>query len=137
MTTAALGALTLDKCLHQQRQYRPDGDLTGLARRFQKKLAKINAAPWLLATSEDYRYRGTEGQPPSLLTRLMHRYMDEVLQLTINNADVRLALVEVIHMLKPPATLFQRRIAIQVLKQAFKLSSVFSARTSQHTQQVG
>ncbi|WP_414585853.1 hypothetical protein [Scytonema sp. PCC 10023] len=90
----------------------------------------------LLVTSEDYRYRGTEGQPPSLLTRLMHRYMDEVLQLTTNNADVRLALLEVMHMLKPPARLFQPRIAIQVLKQAFKLSSVFPATTS-HSQQVG
>lgn len=136
MTTAALSALTLDECLQQQQQYQPARDFTGLARRFQKKLAKINAVPWLLATNEDYRYRGTEGQPPNLLTRFMHRYMDEVLQLTINKADVRLRLLEVIHMLKPPATLFQPTIAIQVLKQAFKLSSVFPARTS-HSQQLG
>ncbi|MBW4503825.1 MAG: hypothetical protein KME57_30770 [Scytonema hyalinum WJT4-NPBG1] len=135
MTTAALGALTLDECLQQQQQYQPDGDFTGLARRFQKKLAKINAVPWLLATSEDYRYRGTEGQPPSLLTRLMHRYIDEVVQLTTNNAEVRLALLEVMHMLKRPTTLFQRRIVIQILRRLFKLSSVFPARTS-HSQQI-
>ena len=136
MTTAALGALTLDKCLQQQQQYQLDRGFTGLARRFQKKLAKINAVPWLLATSEDYRYQGTEGQPPSLLTRLMHRYMDEVVQLTTNNAEVRLALLEVMHMLKPPITLFQAKIVIQVLKRLFKLSSVFPARTS-HSQQIG
>ena len=77
-----------------------------------------------------------EGQPPSLLTRLMHRYMDEVVQLTTNNAEVRLALLEVMHMLKPPITLFQAKIVIQVLKRLFKLSSVFPARTS-HSQQIG
>lgn len=136
MTTAVLGASTLDECLHQQQQYRPDGDLTGLAKRFQKKLAKINAIPWLLATSEDYRYRGTEGEPPSLLTQLMHRYMDRVVQLTTNHTDVRLALLEVMHMLKPPATLFQPRIVIPVLKQLFKFNSAFLARTS-HSEQAG
>lgn len=136
MTTAALGALTLDECLQLQQQYQPDGDFTGLARRFQKKLAKINAVPWLLTTSEDYRYRGTEGQTPSVLTRLMHRYMDEVLQLTTNNADVRLALLEVMHMLKLPITLFQPKIAIQVLRRVLQVSSIFAARTS-HSHQVG
>ncbi len=134
MTIAVLGASTLDECLHQQRQYQPNGDLTGLARRFQKKLAKINAVPWLLATSEDYRYRGTEGKPPSLLTQLMHRYMDRVVQLTTNHADVRLALLEVMHMLKPPGTLFQPRIAIQVLRQLFDLNSAFLARISRSEQ---
>jgi hypothetical protein len=136
MTTATLGALTLDKCLQQQQQYQLDRGFTGLARRFQKKLAKINAVPWLLATSEDYRYQGTEGQPPSQLTRHMHRYMDDVVQLTTNNAEVRLALLEVMHMLKRPTTLFQRRIVIQILRRLFKLSSVFPARTS-HSQQIG
>ncbi|NEQ28146.1 MAG: 2-polyprenyl-6-methoxyphenol hydroxylase-like oxidoreductase [Microcoleus sp. SIO2G3] len=128
MTTAALGALTLDKCLQQQQQYQLDRGFRGLARRFQKKLAKINAVPWLLATSEDYRYPGAEGQPPSLLTRVMHRYMDGVLQLTTNKADVRLALLEVIHMLKPPTTLFQPRILIQVLRGLFKLSFFVSGK---------
>jgi hypothetical protein len=62
--------------------------------------------------------------------------MDEVVQLTTNNAEVRLALLEVMHMLKPPITLFQAKIVIQVLKRLFKLSSVFPARTS-HSQQIG
>ena len=45
MTTAALGALALDETLREQRRRHPSGDLSGLARRFQRRLAKANAAP--------------------------------------------------------------------------------------------
>jgi len=124
MTTSALGTVTLDQCLSEQRCCRPYGDLIGLARRFQKQLAKVNAVPWMLATSEDYRYRGTEGESPDLATRLMHRYMDRVVLLSTKNANVRLVLLEVMHMLKQPTALFHPKIIAQVLRQA--LESTFS-----------
>ena len=75
MTTAALGAEALEACL-LERGVAKGGVLTGLSKRFQGKLAKVNAAPWILATGEDYRYRGTEGGTPDRTTRFMHRYMD-------------------------------------------------------------
>lgn len=50
MTTAALGAQTLKEYLHESR----DGVFTCLSHRFQKKLAKVNAGPWLLAMEEEF-----------------------------------------------------------------------------------
>lgn len=114
MTTAALGAQTLEECLSKSR----DGDFAGLSRRFQKKLAKVNAAPWLLATGEDFRVRGTEGGTAGLSTRLTHRYMDRVLELSLRDLVVRQTFLEVFGMLKPPTALFGPAIATKVLREA-------------------
>src|SRR5215207_5783483 len=91
MTAAALGALALDESLGEQRRRHPGGKLRGLARRFQKRLAKANAAPWLLATGEDFRYREVEGGAPDAATRLTHRYMDGVVRLATRDVTVRRA----------------------------------------------
>ncbi len=118
MTTAALGVETLERCLSEQHRRKPNGDLTGLARGFQKKLAKVNSAPWTLATGEDYRYLGTEGGTPDRMTRFMHRYMDQVMQLSTKDANVRLVLLEVFNLLKPPTALFRPGILARVLRHA-------------------
>lgn len=112
MTTAALGAMTLQQCLREQ-------DLSGLSRRFQKRLAKVIAAPWMLAIGEDYRYPETEGGSPSLMTRFMHRYMDRVVQLATNSVAVRTVLLRAFNMLVPPTALFQPRVLFRVLLQFF------------------
>lgn len=115
MTTAALGVKMLDKCLREH-----NGSLTGLSRRFQKRLAKINETPWLLATGEDYRYPETVGGSPSLMTRFMHRYMDHVVQLATQSVVVRKVLLQAFNMLIPPTALFQPRVLFRVLLQVFK-----------------
>lgn len=117
MTVAALGALTLDKCLQQQFR-RAKGDLTGLTRRFQKRLAQVNATPWLMATGEDFRWSSTEGRQPDGMTRLMHRYIDQVLLLSVEHPEVYQTFGEVAHMVKSPGALFRPAIVTQVLKQA-------------------
>jgi 2-polyprenyl-6-methoxyphenol hydroxylase-like FAD-dependent oxidoreductase len=114
MTTAALGAEVLDECLRKQR--RPGEDLTGLARDFQKRLAKVNKAPWMLATGEDFRARGVEGGKPNAVNRLMHRYMDRVLELSTKDASVRLTLLEVFNLLKPPTAILGPAVAARVLQ---------------------
>jgi 2-polyprenyl-6-methoxyphenol hydroxylase-like FAD-dependent oxidoreductase len=113
MTTAALGAMTLQQCLREQK-------MSGLSRRFQKRLAKVNAAPWMLAIGEDYRYPETEGGSPSLMTRFMHRYMDRVVQLATHSVAVRTVLLRAFNMLVPPTALFQPRVLFRVLLQFFK-----------------
>lgn len=118
MTVAALGALTLDRCLKEQSKRYPDGNLTGVAQRFQKQLAKVNNVPWLITTGEDFRWPTTEGGRPDLMTRLMQRYLDRVTFLTGSSAEVYKVFLEVIHMLKPPTAFFQPSILAQVLKQA-------------------
>ena len=117
MTIASLGALTLQKVLSERS---PDGNLRGLARRFQRQLAKVNKAPWLMATGEDYRYRETDGAGPGVMTRFMHRYMDHVLRLTTHNVEVRKVLLDAFSMLIPPTALFRPRVLFRVLAQALK-----------------
>lgn len=122
MTAAALGALALDESLREQRRRHLGGDLSGLARRFQKLLARANAAPWLLATGEDFRYQGVEGGAPGVLTRLMHRYMDAVVSLSTRDEAVRLVLLENVHMLKTPPSLFHPRVSLRVLARTLGLT---------------
>ena len=115
MTIASLGALTLRKCLREQERLHPEGNLTGLSRRFQKQLAQIVKAPWLLATGEDYRYRETDGAGPTLMTKFMHRYMEHVFHLTTRSVPVRKVLLEAFNLLVPPTTLFQPQVLFRVL----------------------
>jgi 2-polyprenyl-6-methoxyphenol hydroxylase-like FAD-dependent oxidoreductase len=123
MTTAALGVKLLDKCLRQR-----DGNLSGLSRRFQKRLAKINEAPWLLATGEDFRYAETVGGSPSLMTKFMHRYMDHVVHLAPESIIVRKVLLQAFNMLVPPTALFQPRVLFRVLLQVLKLTRRIAER---------
>lgn len=116
MTIASLGARALQQCLREQRK----SGLRGLARRFQQRLAKVNKAPWLMATGEDYRYRETEGGTPGLMTRFMHRYLDRVLQLATREVAVRSVLLQVFSMLIPPSALFRRAILFRVIREAIK-----------------
>ena len=124
MTVAALGALTLDKCLREQYQRQPTGNPIGLTRSFQKQLAKVNASPWLAATGEDFRWPTTEGGRPDLIARLMHWYGDEVMLLSIERPDVYKAWAEAIHMINPPSSLFHPRILMPLLRRAINRSLV-------------
>src|ERR1043165_8230704 len=108
MTVASLGAVTLHKNLVEQRRY---GNLVGLSRRFQKQLAKVNEAPWMLATGEDYRYRETEGGAPTAMNRFMHR----VGELSTHSVTVRRVLMRAFNILVPPTALFHPRVLFRVL----------------------
>ena len=115
MTIAALGAQALQQILSER-----NGNLTGLARRFQKRLAKINEAPWMMATAQDYRYRETAGGAPGARTRFMHRYMDRVVQLATQSVPVREVLLRTFNMLLPPSTLFRPRVSFRVIMQVLR-----------------
>jgi 2-polyprenyl-6-methoxyphenol hydroxylase-like FAD-dependent oxidoreductase len=117
MTIAALGALTLNQCLKQQNR----DDLTGLAKRFQKQLAEVNTTPWMMATSEDFRWETTEGGSPNWVTRFMHHYMDQVMTLAIENPKIYNVWLEVIHLKKMPSALFQPAIFLPLLGKAIYL----------------
>lgn len=120
MTVAALGVIALDECLTELAQQRSQ-NLLGLAKTFQKKLAKINAEPWLAATSQDAKYPSVKGitKAPSIAEKFIGWYIEQVIRLTTTakNSQTTLALTEVFHMLKSVRTLFHLRIVLQVLKQ--------------------
>lgn len=129
MTVAALGALTLDECLQAQ----PAGDMAGLAGRFQKRLAKVNAGPWQLATGQDLRWPcAAAGNTTDPVTRLVQRYFDRVLEAMVDNGEVAQAFAQVQNMLKPPTSLFNPRIVWQVLRAKGRTPSTTSVEKS-HT----
>ncbi len=117
MTVAALDAQMLDKCLQKQRERYPESDLTGLARQFQQKLAKLHTLPWTFAISQDSRYRGSEGAKLNLATRLTIDYMDLVLKVRVSDAKVCQAFLEVMHMIESPAVLFHPSMAVKAIGQ--------------------
>ena len=120
MTIASLGAVTLHKNLIEQRRLHPEGSFVGLSGRFQKQLAKVNEAPWMLATGEDYRYRETEGGAPTAMNRFMHRYMDQVIHLSTHSVTVRRVLMRAFNILVPPTALFHPRVLFRVLLNVIK-----------------
>jgi flavin-dependent dehydrogenase len=114
MTMAALAALALDESLRRQRAQRT-GTLDGMAGRFQRALARINKAPWVLATSEDFRSPIVEGARPGLSSRVMHRYLDRLVAHTTRDADLRKVFLGVLHMIDPPAALYRPSTICKVL----------------------
>jgi fructoselysine-6-P-deglycase FrlB-like protein len=62
--------------------------------------------------------RGVEGGTPTAMNRFMHRYMDRVLELSTEDAHVRLALLEVFNLVKPPTAILAPAVAGKVLRRA-------------------
>jgi 2-polyprenyl-6-methoxyphenol hydroxylase-like FAD-dependent oxidoreductase len=117
MTVAALEASSLNTALQQQQSLRPQGDITGLAHRCQKALAKVVKTPWMLATGEDFRYPETEGHR-SAGTRLLNWYTARVHKLAASDHRVTLRFYEVLNMLNTPTVLFAPPILVAVLLKA-------------------
>ncbi|MEG4493799.1 FAD-dependent monooxygenase [Microcoleus sp. D3_18_C4] len=134
MTVAALDAQMLDECLQKQRERYPEGDLTGFAREFQQKLAKLHTIPWMFAISQDSRYPGSTGAKLNLATRLTIDYMDLVLKVLVPDAKVCQAFVEVVHMIESPAVLFSPSIALKAIGQLVTVRQKAELRSRVYTE---
>ncbi len=110
ISTAAIAAETLDACLREQRRQRPTDDLDELARRFQRRLARRNATPWMLSTGEDLRYPTTTGARVTAAMRLQHRYLDRVVAASTRDPGTADVYVQVVGMLARPTSLFAPRV---------------------------
>jgi hypothetical protein len=88
----------------------------GTSAAFQKGLAKAVAMPWLLATSEDFRFPTTVGARPGALTKLMHRYVDRVMAVGTVDNIVLDTFIGVVHLIEPPSALFRPAILARVLR---------------------
>lgn len=115
MSVAAKEAMVLDTCLREQRRRRPDGDLDGVASRFQQRLPKTIQPVWTIATGEDVRVPGAEGGRPGRSARLLYTYMDRVLQLSTEDVFARQILLEILNLDQPAALLFHPRLIAKVL----------------------
>jgi flavin-dependent dehydrogenase len=115
MTVAALYAQTLDQGLSHARQ-KQSLSLKGLAHQLQKRFDRVHHDPWLLATGQDCRYQSTQQIKMGLVPQLMQQYVEQVMQLTVEDSQVYRELLAVLHMVKPPYALFQPHIIGQVVK---------------------
>lgn len=64
--------------------------------------------------------RRVAGGIPPRSTRFMQRYVDNVVALSTENADVRHRLLRVFNLLKNPQTLFHPRILVRVFGRVLK-----------------
>lgn len=116
MSVAALSALALGRWLAGEGgRLRAGAPPTG-ARRFQRSLKGILAVPWMLATSEDFRWPATVGPRPGAWLRVMHRYLDHVTALAVIDRGVCADFLRVLHLAAKPYILFKPRTAWRVLR---------------------
>jgi 2-polyprenyl-6-methoxyphenol hydroxylase-like FAD-dependent oxidoreductase len=116
MTVGAVGVLALDRCLRRCR--RPRGDLTGMAERFQKQLARLYRLPWMMATVEDLRWPTTTGGRPGWQTKLTGWYMSRLFALMAESPSTTRTFLQVMHMIAPPLAVFRPGILVKVLWRA-------------------
>lgn len=103
MTTAALEAQVLDRQFSRARQ---PWISRNLAQHIQQQLAQVQATPWMMAISQDYRYPQVQSQQPMPMMQLLNWYQDQIWQLLPQSPEVHRTMMAVIHMLKPPIAMF-------------------------------
>jgi hypothetical protein len=112
-----LGTLLLDTCLKEQRKRAPHGDLTGVAKRFQKRLAAVIAAPWHMAIGQELGWSGgAGGKQPGIMNRLLRQYVAFVLAALPHNRTIAEAFCHVQTTGKSPLSLLYPPIVWQVLR---------------------
>jgi 2-polyprenyl-6-methoxyphenol hydroxylase-like FAD-dependent oxidoreductase len=116
MTVAALGAMSMDKCLREQQKTRADGNLDGLAKHFQKQLASVIAGPWQMATGEDRRWNVDENVTPlNFPARVMQSYIGKLLRVALTDKTVSEAFFQVQQMTAPPTLFFRPDVFWKVI----------------------
>jgi 2-polyprenyl-6-methoxyphenol hydroxylase-like FAD-dependent oxidoreductase len=91
------------------------GAPSGFARAFQRRLARLLATPWLMATTEECRYPGTAGAAFGWRTRLNLWYTDRLLARAARDPAVMRAFMRVSHLVDPFGALIRPRVALPVL----------------------
>lgn len=119
MTLTCLSALELGPWLDEC----GDGPLHSMP--FFRKVSKLVADPFALATGEDLRWPATQGGEITPKVKVMHWYIDQIMQLIPGNPDVFLRFQRVNHMLDGIGTLFHPTVLAKVLR-----NSLFPARTT-------
>ena len=113
ISTRALEALALRQVL------RSTADVTSerFAQQVQRAVAKVVAAPWMIATGEDLRWPGVtlNGTKAGFGTRFIHRYSDVFLKQALHDKVLSTTYQRMINMLEPPAALMKPSSVLQVL----------------------
>ena len=123
ITVAAMEAMELGRMLER----RGTGDLTGFAAAFQARIAKTLQGAWLLATGEDLRYPGTEGDRPGAAARMIQRYVDQYAKVCYDDELLTLTFIKVLNLAASPTTLFAPNILWRVLRRSLRGTGAPSA----------
>ncbi|HWI64383.1 MAG TPA: FAD-dependent oxidoreductase [Symbiobacteriaceae bacterium] len=114
MTAAALGAEALDAALSEQAARRP-GDVAGLSRLFQKRLAAATQAPWMTVATEDFRYAETTGDRlPG--TGFLHWYFGRLHKVMAADTELCRTFIQVVQMNRPATDLLAPRTFWKALR---------------------
>jgi 2-polyprenyl-6-methoxyphenol hydroxylase-like FAD-dependent oxidoreductase len=116
MTTAALNAEALEACLEEERR-RGTVDGARLVRKIRERVADTIAGPWMMATTEDFRYPDVVGERPAG-TGLISWYSANIARLSAKDPAVFRAFSNAMHMTKPAAALFAPGMVARVLRHA-------------------
>jgi 2-polyprenyl-6-methoxyphenol hydroxylase-like FAD-dependent oxidoreductase len=110
MSVCALEAMALHRCLRRAGR----GNLNGAARHFRAQAARIVEIPWMLVTTEDYRYPQTRGWRPPLAD-FVNWYTRKLHELTVTDAPTLHSLVGVMQMELHPLALYRPSILSKVI----------------------
>ncbi|MFI1801861.1 FAD-dependent oxidoreductase [Streptomyces sp. NPDC020379] len=110
MTAAALSVLELDRMLRQARS----------TLWFQKRLKRILAGAWLIATSEDRRYPTTLGPPVRTHTKIMNAYVDRTVLTANDDPGVCGDLLDALALKRRPACLLRPAVVTRILANQWK-----------------
>jgi 2-polyprenyl-6-methoxyphenol hydroxylase-like FAD-dependent oxidoreductase len=112
MTLACLSALELGPWLTAA----AGGPL--VSHPFFKRIAKLVAAPFALATGEDMRWPATQGGKITAQVRVMHWYIDQVMRLIPSSPEIYKRFQRINHMLDPMEAIFHPAILGPILRRA-------------------
>ncbi|MDI1483869.1 FAD-dependent oxidoreductase [Polyangium sp. y55x31] len=118
MSMAVLGAVELGACLTEQRERIGGPSLVGLSRRFQRRLARVLRSVWGMALAEDFRWSATKGERPGAVSRVVGKYMDELMNTVPDDELVFQKFVRVQHLLDPVSSLLAPDVAGRVIERA-------------------
>jgi hypothetical protein len=114
MSVAAMEAQALDKMLSEK------GAAHLEPAEFYGVLANVIENPWLMATGEDLRYPGTDGDRPGLLGRLVQKYIERVIAVLPLDEVVGVAFIKVNNLIEPPQSLLHPRLIARVLGRSLR-----------------
>ena len=115
MSVAAMSAAALADHI------RRSSNLDGMARSTLRAISRITQGVWLLATSADLEWPGTQGGmiSNSPADRFGRWYVNKLLDATAFDKSVRLQFNAVSQLIKPTTALFAPGIFLRVMKQTF------------------
>ncbi|MFI1964164.1 FAD-dependent oxidoreductase [Streptomyces pathocidini] len=112
MTVSVLQTVALGRHLERARTR----GLDGMARRYQREIARLIRLPWLMSTSEDLIWQHhREGKALPALLRASNWYKQRLLYLAVHDPEVFRLFLRVYHMLAPTAAMAGPRILAKVI----------------------